>query len=272
MTDFWDAPPPPPPEDALRSDLIQMIVDRYRVTPRHQQVELGPSEIGHLCLRRLAYGLTNAQQSNPYFDPLPSIIGTAAHTWMESAARAANEPLYEEFARECDKEPDPETRMFKLDTFKRRWLTETKVEIVTGLSGTCDLYDTTTNTVIDWKFPGASRFTAYRKAIPLHYRTQVHLYGKGFVRAGYPVKTVAICLLPRGGSLNSMHLWSEPYDEKLADEAIARREMVIALCNDWDVENNPDRYHWFATSPSDCMFCPQFSPRPVGPLQCKGDQ
>lgn len=249
IADFFSEPSPMMLQDALRSDLMQMIIARDRATPRHQQVELGPSEIGHPCLRRLAYGLTAVERANPYYDPLPSIIGTATHTWLQSAGELANEQLR-----------------------RQRWLTENKIQVITGLSGSCDLYDVDTHTVIDWKLPGASRFTAYRKNMPTIYRTQVHLYGKGFTNAGFPVKTVAICLLPRGGSLNSMHLWSEPYDETIADEAIARRNMVIALCSDWDVEHNPDRYHWFAKTPLDCVFCPQWRPHPIGPLQCQGDQ
>lgn len=247
--DFFDNVPEPEPEDELRSDLMQMIIARYHATPRNQQIELGPSEIGHPCLRRLAYGLTAVERANPYFDPLPSIIGTASHTWMQSAAEFANKQLGRE-----------------------RWITEKKVKPTTDLSGSSDLYDTDTQTVIDHKFPGANRFTAYKKNIPLIYKIQVHLYGKGFINAGLPVKRVAICLLPRGGSLKAMHLWSEPYDESIADEAIAKRNMVIALCSDWDVENNPDRYHWFAQTPHDCVFCPQWRPNPTGPLQCKGDQ
>lgn len=249
MTDFWAAPDPPPPEDILHSDLMQMIVDRYHATPRNRQIELGPSEIGHPCLRRLAYGLTGVKQSNTYFDPLPSIVGTAAHTWMQTAAHHANEQLRRE-----------------------RWITEKKVHVAYDLAGSCDLYDADTATVVDWKFPGANRFTAFCKNMPTIYRVQAHLYGRGFINEGLPVKTVAVCLLPRGGSLKSMHLWSEPYSDKIADEAIARRETVIALCSDWDVENNPDRYHWFAMTPVDCVFCPQFVPRPTGPLQCQGDQ
>lgn len=249
ISDFFADAPQPEPEDVLRSDLMQMITDRDRATPRHQQIELGPSEIGHRCLRRLAYGLTATERANPYYDPLPSIIGTATHTWLFEAAVEAN---------------------LKLNRI--RWYAETKLEISQGLRGTCDLYDGDSETVIDWKVPGANRFTTYRKNMSAIYRTQVHLYGKGFVNAGYKVKQVAICLLPRGGSLSSMHLWSEPYNETIADEAIGRREMVIALCSDWDVERNPDRYQWFATTPSDCVFCPQWRPNPVGPLQCKGDQ
>lgn len=249
MTSLEEFFAPPSPDDVLHADLMAMIRARHHATPRHQQIALGPSAIGHPCMRKLAYGLMNAPTCNPYDDPLPSIIGTASHTWMESAATLANTELHRD-----------------------RWLTEQKVEVAPGLNGHADLYDCDTATVIDYKFPGKNRFDTYRRKMSVVYRAQGHLYGKGFVRAGYPVKRIAICMLPRGGSLASMHLWTEDYRPEVADAVLARRTAVIAMLNDFDIESHPERYEWFAKSPLDCLFCPYFSPKPDGPYQCQGDQ
>lgn len=245
---FFDTDTPECTNAGLKADLLAMIRDHNDATPRHQQTELGPSQVAHPCNRKLAYGLTQTPRCNPPFDPLPSIIGTATHTWLQSAAHHANNQLG-----------------------RQRWLTETPVTITPGLSGSADLYDTDTNTVIDHKLPGTNRIAAYKRDPGATYRTQVHLYGKGFRNAGHPVQTVAIWFLPRGGSLSGAHLWSEPYDEALALETIARRDQVICLLNDFRVEDNPERYEWFSRCGPDCQFCPWWSPKPQGPLQCPGE-
>jgi hypothetical protein len=235
------------PAEHLRNELIDMIMTRHRATPRHLQVELGPSEIGHPCTRHLAYALTDETRCNPQWDPLPSIIGVATHTWLHTAAMLANTILQRE-----------------------RWLAETKVYVTDWLSGSCDLFDTDTGTVIDWKVPGDNQFGILRGHMNPVYRIQVHLYGKGFVNLGHDVRTVAIMLLPRGGSLSSSHLWSEPYDPALAERALTRRLMISAAIETFDLKNHPERYEWFEKEGYQCVFCPWFSPKPDGPLQCGG--
>src|SRR3954462_8033450 len=126
--------------ERLREEIVAMIIDRHRATPRHQQKSLGPSEIGHPCARKLASGILDMPAPNPQWDPLPSIIGTATHTWLETAADLANANLGRE-----------------------RWLTETKVHPAAWLSGSCDLYDTDSGTVVDYKVPGANQFDLLRR-------------------------------------------------------------------------------------------------------------
>ena len=236
-------------DDPIRTGLRDMILARDAATPRHMQRELGPSDVAHPCMRRMAYGITEADRSNPPFDPLASIIGTATHTWLESAAQHANTVLGYD-----------------------RWITERRVEVAPGLSGSCDLYDCDTQTVIDWKVPGTLRFAKYKKDPGPVYKTQVQMYGLGFTRAGFPVETVAIAFVPRGKTLRSMHVWSAPYDEAVAQQAVARRQAVIEMMDEFDVEKNPDRFQWFPTSPYDCEFCPWWSPRPSTGLQCDGKE
>lgn len=231
----------------LKQDIIAMIKARDAAAPRSQQQELGPSEIGHPCMRKLTYGLMLVDRCNPSFDPLPAIIGTATHKWLESAAMHANNTLG-----------------------RKRWLVEMRVNPAPWLSGSCDLYDSDTATVIDYKVPGSSRMKLYAKNPSELYKTQVHLYGKGFHNAGLPVETVAIMFIPRGGTLASAHLWSEPYNEAIANTALARHNQALILLSDFDIEHNPNRYEWLEKSGPDCMFCPWFAPNPAGPLQCGG--
>lgn len=239
-----------PPRDALWQDLVDMIRQKAAANPRDLQVELGPSEVGHPCTRKLAYGLMAVPACNPGMDALPSIIGVAMHTWLEGAAQYANEVLGYE-----------------------RWITERRVQVTEDLFGTADLYDTETATVIDWKNLGRTSYTKYTKNIGETYLHQVMLYGKGYLRLGYPVKQVAIAIIPRSGtSLSRMHLERIDFDESIADAVIARRNGVIALCDQFDVENNPDRFEWFETSPDQCSFCDWWRPFPEGPLQCKGEK
>jgi hypothetical protein len=244
--EFFDVEPPA--SDPLRDDLVSMIRSRDAATPRHLQVELGPSDVSHPCHRRMAYGIMAEPGGNPDFDPLPSIIGTAVHHWLESAAQHANEALGRE-----------------------RWLTETRVEVAPGLSGSCDLFDVDTGTVIDWKVVGTPRLAKYRKDPGPLYKAQVHLYGRGFQNAGHQVNRVAIAFVPRGATLHSLHVWSADYDPKVTEDVLTRREQVISLLSDFDIENNPDRYSWFPVEPLDCVFCSWYSTDPRGPLQCKGD-
>lgn len=234
--------------DPLRDELVSMIRSRDAATPRHLQVELGPSDVSHPCHRRMAYGIMAEPGGNPSFDPLPAIIGTAVHHWLESAARHANEALGRE-----------------------RWLTETRVEVAPGLSGSCDLFDLDTGTVIDWKVVGTPRLAKYRKDPGPIYRAQVHLYGRGFQNAGHQVNRVAIAFVPRGATLHSLHVWSADYDQRITDDVLTRREQVLRLLNDFCVEENPERYSWFPVEPLDCVFCPWYSTNPSGPLECRGD-
>ncbi len=237
-----------PVEDPRRRAITDMVMAWHNATPRHLQVELGPSEVGHPCMRKIAYGTMQADECNPQFDPLPSIIGTASHAWMHEAAEHANRLLG-----------------------RTRWLAEQRVEVAPGLGGSCDLFDLDTGAVIDHKFPGANRFTMYKKKMSTVYRNQVHLYGYGFEQAGHTVNTVSVALFPRGGMLRNMHLWTEPYSRSRAETVLEDRLKMLMLTNDLDVERNPERFRWIPASPDDCRFCAWYSPTADSPLQCKGD-
>ena len=188
-------------------------------------------------------------KSNSYGDPLPSVVGTGAHSRMEEFARRHNARLG-----------------------RTRWLPEFKVTVRQGLSGTCDLVDLDTMTAIDWKFPGTSRMATYTSKGPSEvYRVQAHLYGRGLRNVGIPIETVAIAFIPRGGQLKHAHLWSEPYNDALVDDTLARLDTVTALIWDFQIGDNLDQIVNIPTTPADCIFCPWNNRNPSGPQQCAGN-
>lgn len=238
--------PGPQDEDELLTDLKQMVRNHANSHPRHNQKALGPSEVGHPCSRNIIARMLGFESINPQFDPLASYIGVASHAAMEDAARLDNERLAAEGK-------------------EGRWLPERKVHVRDGLSGTCDLYDTQTDTVVDYKFPGTSRMTLYRKQIKagkppsVIYRVQAHMYGRGYKREGFDVKRVGIWFLPRAGMLASSVLWTEPYDDELVERELTRLDNLVILADELDLENNPQRLDIIPKTPYECQFCPFFT-------------
>lgn len=251
--------------DPLLTDL-KAIVHRHATShPRSQQTRLGPSEVGHPCLRKLAQGLLFGGEHghapgappriNPPGDPLPSYVGVAAHARLEEAVALDNARL-------------------EAQGMPPRWISERKVTVREDLSGTCDLYDVWTETVIDFKFPGTTAMTTYRKSGPsMEYRVQAHLYGAGYIREGYPVKRVGIWFLPRAGQLATSHLWTEDYDQATVDETLRRIDLAVAMIDDLDVDNHPERLRFIPRTAKNCSWCQYWAPYDhPSPLACPGDE
>jgi len=192
------------------ADLTEVITWAARGADRSQQKSIGPSEIGTGCERRLAMALLEAPKPNDNRDEWTSTVGTACHSWMESAFTADN-------ARRMAAGEGP------------RWLIEQTVEIRTGLKGHCDLYDLETHTVIDHKFPGVTSIKKYRKQghPGQQYRWQAHLYGKGWANLGLPVERVQLVMWPRSGLIRDAWQWSEEYNPAVAEEALGRVDKLL---------------------------------------------
>jgi len=238
------------PREELRDEILAAIYYHERNRPRSLQQHLGPSEAGVECDRQLAHKIAGSPEINGDGDPLPSMIGTSMHTTMEDVAEKWNEHHY---------------------GGQKIWLPENKVK--TPIPGTSDLYHVKRRTVIDWKFPGATRFKHYVEHGPSkQYREQVHLYGLGMEDEGYEVEFVAIMFIPRAGRLRSSHLWMEPYDRQRALRTAERIANIAIVVEALDVKNDPTLIQKvFKASPSDdCTFCPWFSPAAEGPHECCG--
>ena len=235
-------------EPDLLNELRQMVIYGSSQHERTLQRDIGPSEVGHPCLRRLALRLTKSPEINTYSDPLPSAVGTGAHAEFDTFARRDNQRLG-----------------------RTRWLPEQRVTVRPGLSGTSDLVDLDTMTIIDHKFPGTSRLHEYRSHGPSEqYRVQAHLYGRGARNMGLPIEHVAIAFWPRGGQMKNAHLWTEPYDDELVSRQLSRIDATLLLLDDLNVDEHPERYQQVPATPGDCFLCPFYKRTPESPQQCEG--
>lgn len=245
--------PPGRNEHPIATALRTAIVDQANLAPRSQQRALGPSEYGEPCARKLAYKLMDEPKTNTDSDPWASILGTAGHAWLADALLADNK---------------------RSGTIK--WLVERRLDIRPGLAGSCDAYHVPDHTVVDHKLVGPTKLREYKISGPgEQYRKQVHIYGKGYRLLGLPVREVAIAFYPRAGQLagtHGLHVWSEPFDEALADEAIDRVDTLLELVLAMDVEHHPENYKAIPRLPGrNCTYCPWFKPGPDAGAACPGE-
>jgi hypothetical protein len=223
----------------LAADIRQVVRDADRLSQRSMQVRIGPSEVGERCARKLAYRIMDEKRTNHDSDPWAAIVGTATHAWLAEAFTKANERIG-----------------------RIRYLIEQRLEIAPGLTGSCDLFDADTMTVIDHKVLGTTTMREYKTmGPPKEYRAQAHLYGKGYARLGLAVREVALAMYPRSGLLSGLHVWSEPFDESVADAAIARMHQITEAAVALDVEHHPENYRLIPRESSHrCTYCPWFKP------------
>lgn len=212
---------------------------------RSAQKTLGPSEIGTPCDRRLAMSLMGIEPSNPGGDGWAAFVGTCTHDGLD--------------------------KMFQWASANTgRFVTEMRLQFPSEFvpKGTADLLDRVFMVLIDHKIMGEYSLKKLREqGPPDHYRIQAHTYALGAVLAGEKVKDVAIVGWPRAGSsLDQMFVWTEPFDRKLAEEAIRRVENIARQANRYRDEPRPNGLPQYsklevaATFPvgDDCRFCPFF--------------
>lgn len=193
--------------DRLADDLREMVRAYEAGAERSQQRNLGPSQIGMACTRCLARHVLGIPVTREFDDPWCRIIGTATHDWLDGAAATAN-----------------------VRNDHARWYPEVRVQPDTELlpsGGKCDLFDSVTRTVIDHKVVGDAPLKKYRLNGPgEQYRTQAHLYGLGYSNAGHDVMNVAVAFWKRGGRLNDLYVWTEPYERAVAEKALTRYRTI----------------------------------------------
>lgn len=222
----------------LRNDITEIIHWANRGSTRGQQRELGASEVGVSCLRRLGYRMADVPEVADASDPWPAIVGTAVHLWLEDAVNR-----YEEAHR------------------LGRWQTEMTIK-AGPVPGHTDAYDKEFFAVIDYKNPGTTAMTEIRKGyIDEQYIEQVQMYGYGHVQAGRRVDKVALVFFPRAGYLQGTYVWSAPYDEKIALAALDRVNKVAAGLMYYNVENVPANWEKVPATPSkSCTWCAWYRP------------
>ena len=252
---------PLPPDQLTLGGNPNTVLDEYLEAigrtisnhPRSLQKRIGPSEVGQSCARRLGYKLLDhaEREQKPNWK---ATIGTAVHSWLEHAFQAEN------------------ARWVRAGGVER-WVTETRVTVgatktLGKITGSCDLYDRVTGTVLDHKVVGPAQLRHYKADGPSEqYRTQAHLYGRGVHLLGLPVETVGICFLPRNGELRDAFLWHEPWDEQIALQGLERLEGIAATCNmlgDAALAMLPTADVW-------CINCPFFKAGSTDPRDgCPG--
>lgn len=244
---------------SVQNLLLTIIRNRINNHPRSQQKEIGPSEIGHPCLRWMGYKLNLTPTVGYERDKWRPTVGTAVHSWLAKTFEAANAGLdYPAFVVEQQVSVG---------------------EVYNGdgvhVYGGCDLY--VARTVVDWKIVGKTTLDKVRKKNDPgeQYRIQVHSYGRGHVRAGRPVDTVAVFFLPSSGVLDDGVWWEEPYDETVCTDALTRvsavRKMVHAYQDQAPGMLPPtghycrERCEWYRPTSTDlAVACPGVDLKPTG--------
>lgn len=257
FADLSNLPPVPERRGAdvavLRNELTSVILDAAAGSPRSQQKRIGPSEVGNPCDRRLGYRLLDVDKidDTPGWRPT---VGTAVHEWLALTFADANAAWREDAGVEST-----------------RWLVEHRVDVGDDITGSCDLYDRVTATLIDWKIVATSTIKNAKANGPSEqYRVQAHLYARGWTRRGLPVDTVGIYFLPSSGELHEGHLWTEPYDESVATTALERLSQIRALTAGFGTKALPV-LSTTGAEPRLCRYCPWFMPAATDPTEaCAG--
>lgn len=218
--------------------LRRLIRDAAASRPRDHQANVGASEIGHPCPRRLGHRIIGTPKVNTDIDPLASWLGTAAHKQLEDYLKTL---------------PD--------------WEAEIAVELPAyGITGTVDAYHKPSRTAYDWKFPGDGANKRARRGGPSEqYMVQIHAYALALSLTGRPVDLIGIGFVPRTGRLADAHLWGlvEP-DESVVEAALRRYESITALAT-------PATVGLLPTADAFCDWCPWFLPAATDPAEaCPG--
>ena len=228
--------------DVNASEAFSLIEQDIIGQPRSQQTRIGPSEIGVPCDRRLGYKLAGVPEVNDRGTPWKPYVGTAMHEQVGNV-------MARDEVRRITADPDGGSRHHVEE--------RVSVGVVGGveITGSCDWFDEHRGEVWDWKFVTRNKIReTYRPNGPgEQYRIQGHLYGRGWQRAGYDVRTVGVIFFTRDGEFTDRHVWWEPYDERVAIDALARLESIATslqhLGPDFTIPSLP-------TAQAYCNFCP----------------
>lgn len=218
---------------------MEMVLWADKQDARSQQQNLGPSELGSVCDRRIGYRAAEIPRINVDTDPWPAIVGTAVHKWLDSAVHAWNQ------ANNTD-----------------RWRTETPLQVNEFVTGRSDLYDTKRHMVIDHKSTGTEVMRQIRNDGPHpEHKVQVQVYGLGYQRLGFNVKKVALAYYPRAGWLQNMYVWVDDFDPEVAYAALNRLGEISQTLVKLDVIRNPHRWEQVPATPSNsCGLCDWYNP------------
>jgi hypothetical protein len=225
----------------VKRNLTEVVLWADKKNPRSLQVEIGPSEIGDPCDRRIGYKLARVKECNTDFDPWAAVMGTALHAWLQDAFTMWNEE--------------------NITPIGDRYLVEQPVNVGNFVKGHSDLYDRELQCVIDHKGAGPEVMKKVRKdGPPPGYVVQLHCYGYGYEQQGLPVNRVALAFYPRAGWLKDMYVWSAEYDRSVAEAALHRLYRIAHRVVELDALNQSHRWEQIDAVPSNsCGFCPWYN-------------
>lgn len=222
-----------------------MILNYMNARPRSMQTTLGPSSAGNPCDRVLVAAMSGFE-GGPDSNPWLAGVGTAVHAMLADMLERENQLL------ECDGK-DP------------AWLIEQDLQFnsVALPRGSGDAFHIPAGLVLDWKILGKTTLDDLSKngASDL-YRIQTHIYGLGYHNLGYAVKDVMIVALPRNANPNLNFLqesvfWKEPWNKKLAEDAIARVESLHKKATQLNAVQNLKKLQLVPSKPGkSCYYCP----------------
>lgn len=176
------------------NEIIKFIRLKALESERSLQVDIGPSELGG-CRRKVWYRINRQFPTNYNTLVLSSMMGTAIHKYIDDA-------IWNKFHPRL----------------------ETEIEVShEGIRGHIDCYVPSEEEVIDWKTTKKANLSYFPS---LQQRWQVQVYGWLLTQNGRPVKTVTLVAIPRDKEETDIVYHSEPYDEKIALEALAWLEEI----------------------------------------------
>ena len=183
--------------------LIEVLRAKDAGRARSKQTQVGPSELGG-CRRKVWYRINGREATNDNELKLAAIMGTAIHAEIEKSISV-------------------------LDPKGEKYLVETEVEY-NGMKAHIDLYIPETGDVIDWKTVKVKNLSYFPS---LQQRWQVQVYGYLLDKSGKgKPRTVNLVAIARDGDERDVKVHSEPYDPKMAEEALnwlaAIKESAVA--------------------------------------------
>ena len=188
--------------------LIEVLRAKDAGRARSKQTQVGPSELGG-CRRKVWYRINGREATNNNELKLAAIMGTAIHAEIEKSISV-------------------------LDPKGEKYLVETEVEY-NGMKAHIDLYIPETGDVIDWKTVKVKNLSYFPTQ---QQRWQVQVYGYLLDKSGKgKPRTVNLVAIARDGDERDVKVHSEPYDPKIAEEALN----WLAAIKESAVEPEPER-------------------------------
>jgi len=175
----------------MKDLLIEILRNKDAARSRSTQKQVGPSELGG-CRRKVWYRLNDQPETNDNELKLAAIMGTAIHAEIEKALAIA-------------------------DPTGEKYVVETEVEY-NGMKAHIDLWIPETGDVVDWKTVKVKNLSYFPSQ---QQRWQVQVYGYLLEKSGKGnPRNVNLVAIARDGDERDVKVHSEPYDPKIAEEAM----------------------------------------------------